>query len=491
MFFKNLQIYRLPAPWAMTAALLEQALAPQQFTPATSMDLVRQGWASPRGADQPLVHAVGGQFLLQMKTEKKLLPSTVVNQVAAARALEMEESQGFAPGKKAMKELKERVTDELLPRAFAILSTTAVWIDSVNGWLVVDAASPAKADEVIKLLLKSVDKLPLESLRVQRSPVAMMTGWLQADESPVGFTVDQDAIMRATGESKAQVAYKRHTLEADDIRRHIAAGKQCTRLAMTWSDKISFVLDESLAVKSVKPLDVIAERESGTKNNEERFDSDFTLMAGELSKMMADLVEALGGEVEDVAPAARPAAAAQQKAERAVNLTADLYKLRARYRDVLNELYDSTVQPAVARVREHMAETAEGAIKSALTLAKELPGGSQSADLLLVAAVEIMEPSPRPAKGHEPVREQRVVLQLNGEAAGAVPPGDGSATDPLYDQAVEVVRTNQRASISLVQRHLRVGYNRAARLIESMAAAGVVKGTQGVYTVATVTGAAA
>ena len=46
------------------------------------------------------------------------------------------------------------------------------------------------------------------------------------------------------------------------------------------------------------------------------------------------------------------------------------------------------------------------------------------------------------------------------------------------------MRTQQRASISLVQRHLRVGYNRAARLIESMEAGGVVKGTQGIYTVA-------
>lgn len=490
MFFKNLQIYRLPARWAMTAAVLEQALAPQQFTPATSMDLVRQGWAAPRGADAPLVHAVGGQFLLQLKTEKKLLPSTVVNQVAAARALEMEEAQGFLPGKKAMKELKERVTDELLPRAFAILSTTAVWIDPVNGWLVVDAASPSKADEVIKLLLKSVDKLPLESLRVMRSPVGAMTEWLQADESPAGFTVDQDAIMRATGESKAQVAYKRHTLEADDIRRHIAAGKQCTRLAMTWNDKISFVLDESLAIKSVKALDILRECAIG-EAADERFDSDFTLMTGELAKMLAHLVEALGGEADVETQTPGPAAAGQQKIERAVNLTADLYKLRTRYRDVLNELYDSTVLSAVARVREHMAETAEGAIKSALTLAKELPGGSQSADLLLVAAVEIMEPSPRPATGHEPVRELRPVLSLNGEAAGAVPPGDGSASDPLYDQAVTVVRTHQRASVSLVQRHLRIGYNRAARLIEAMEVAGVVNGAQGVYTVAALTGAAA
>ena len=388
MFFKNLQIYRLPANWPMSAPELNSMLERQAFTPATSAELQRQGWASPRGAGEPLVHAVGGQFLLQLKTEKKLLPSTVVNQVAAARALEMEEAQGFAPGKKAMKELKERVTDELLPRAFAILSTTAVWIDPINGWLVVDAASPAKTDEVVKLLLKSVDKLPLESLRVMRSPVAMMTGWLQCDEAPAGFTVDQDAIMRATGESKAQVAYKRHTLEADDIRRHIAAGKQCTRLAMTWNDKISFVLDESLAIKSVKPLEII--KENATRNDDERFDSDFSLMTGELAKLLVDLVEALGGEVDAVAPAARPAVDAA------------------------------------------------------------------------------------PAKGHEPVREQRPVLQLNGEAVGIVPPGDGSASDPLYGQAVEVVRTHRRASISLVQRHLRIGYNRAGNLLEAMEAQGVV-----------------
>jgi hypothetical protein len=46
--------------------------------------------------------------------------------------------------------------------------------------------------------------------------------------------------------------------------------------------------------------------------------------------------------------------------------------------------------------------------------------------------------------------------------------------DPLYDQAVQIVLQNKRASISLVQRHLRIGYNRAARLIEDMEKAGLV-----------------
>ena len=50
----------------------------------------------------------------------------------------------------------------------------------------------------------------------------------------------------------------------------------------------------------------------------------------------------------------------------------------------------------------------------------------------------------------------------------------GAESDPLYDKAVEIVLKNRRASISLVQRHLRVGYNRSARIIEAMEKAGLV-----------------
>ena len=295
MFFKNAQVYRLPAGYDMTAERLIELLAPQAFRPATSAELTTSGWIAPT-KDGALVHTVNKQLLIALQTEKKLLPASVVTQVAKAKAEEMEEQQGFPVGRKAMKELKERVADELLPRAFSIITAVRTWIDPVNGWLVVDAASPSKADDVVKMLLKAVDRMPLESLRVQRSPVAVMTGWLDADEAPAGFTIDQDTELRATGESRAAVRYVKHSLDPDDIRRHIAAGKQCTRLAMTWNSRISFVLTESLAIKSIKPLDILKEGGPGAANDIERFDNDFILMAGELSKLLADLVEALGGE---------------------------------------------------------------------------------------------------------------------------------------------------------------------------------------------------
>jgi recombination associated protein RdgC len=214
--------------------------------------------------------------------------------------LEIEEQQGYKPGRKQMKEIKERVADELLPRAFSIYRDTRVWIDPVNRWLVIDAAASAKADEVIGLLSKTIDPLPLEPLYVARSPAAAMTDWLAADEAPAGFTVDQDTELRASGESRAAVRYVKHAIEAEDVRRHIQAGKQCTRLAMTWADRVSFVLTESMDIKRVAPLDVLKENADAMgQNDDERFESDWTLMTGELARLLDGLVEALGGEKRD------------------------------------------------------------------------------------------------------------------------------------------------------------------------------------------------
>ena len=76
---------------------------------------------------------------------------------------------------------------------------------------------------------------------------------------------------------------------------------------------------------------------------------------------------------------------------------------------------------------------------------------------------------------------------IEGVLEGGTVDGDGEVTgedgagekDPMYDQAVEVVLKNRRASISLVQRHLKIGYNRAARLVEDMEKAGLVSAMSG------------
>ncbi|HYS63769.1 MAG TPA: recombination-associated protein RdgC [Paraburkholderia sp.] len=307
MWFKNLQLHRLPAPWSITPEQMEKWLAPHAFAPGNSVEMQSHGWASARDNDS-LVYSLNGQMLLVFRTEKKLLPASVVTQVTKARAADLEEQQGFKPGRKQMRELKEQVTDELLPRAFSIRRDTRVWIDTRNGWLVIDAASQAVADEVRGLLVKSIDQLPLGTVRVTQSPVAAMTGWLLAGEGPAGFTLDQDTELRSPAEGNATVRYVGHTLDAEDMRRHIEAGKQCMRLAMTWNDRVSFVLTPSLTIKRIAPLDVLKEASDPTaQNDDERFDSDVTLMTAELDRMLNDLLDALGGEQGEAMPQAAAA----------------------------------------------------------------------------------------------------------------------------------------------------------------------------------------
>jgi DNA recombination-dependent growth factor C len=87
-----------------------------------------------------------------------------------------------------------------------------------------------------------------------------MTEWLLSGEGPAGFTLDQDTELRSPTEGNATVRYVGHTLDAEDMRRHIEAGKQCMRLAMTWNDRVSFVLTPSLTIKRIAPLDVLRKR---------------------------------------------------------------------------------------------------------------------------------------------------------------------------------------------------------------------------------------
>jgi recombination associated protein RdgC len=296
MWFRNLQIYRL-RDCAISPDQLEAALASLAFQPCGNMDMQSRGWLAPRGEGGALVHVLKDQMLIALGVEQKLLPSAVINQHAQERAEEIEEQQGYKPGRKQLREIRERVAEELLPRAFSRRRKTYAWIDPLGGWLVVDAASPAKADELVEALLKCSPDITPALVRTQLSPMTAMTGWLAANEAPAGFSIDRDCELLAPGEEKSLVRYVRHPLEADEIREHIASGKQVTKLAMTWNDRISFVLNENMQVKRLAFLDLIKEEsEQQAETADEQFDADFAIMSGELARFLPDLVEALGGE---------------------------------------------------------------------------------------------------------------------------------------------------------------------------------------------------
>ncbi len=292
MWFKNLIVYRLPENWAMSAEQLQQKLADKPLLPCSGLQKQNRGWV-PVAGDERLVLTAGRHYLLALGLEQKLLPASVINQVARERAVELEAQQGFKVGRKAMKDLREQVADELLPRAFALRSTVHVWIDPVGGWLVVNAAAMGKAEAVLEMLNKTLDGLPLELWQTQRAPGTVMTDWLAAGEAEGGFTLERELELRAAGEGRSTVRYANHTLEGEEIRAHIADGKRATRLGLTWRDRVSFVLTESLQIKKVEFLEVIRDQAAEAEDDVALMQLSFTLMSGELAQLLREIQDSL------------------------------------------------------------------------------------------------------------------------------------------------------------------------------------------------------
>ena len=317
--FKNLMLYRLGADWSATVAQIEAALATAPFAECGLTQARASGWVPPRGEDHgPLIEVVAGQWLLQLMVEQKVVPGSVIKRQVDALAARVEKQTGRKPGKKQRTELKDQALLDLLPMAFTKRASVKVWIAPAERLLALDAGSASKCDEVLTALSAALPGLSAVLVNTTVSPAAAMAEWLVSGEAPAGFSIDRDCELKAADGEKPVVRYARHALDIVEIREHILAGKQPTRLALTWQGRVSFMLTEGLQIKKVAFLDGVFE--SGSKKDDS-FEADAAIATGELAPMIGDLLDALGGEqVFGDAPAA--AAAATMPATPAAGATA-------------------------------------------------------------------------------------------------------------------------------------------------------------------------
>ncbi|MFT4243430.1 MAG: recombination-associated protein RdgC [Acidovorax sp.] len=304
--FKNMIVYRIAPGWQVDLAQVEEALSKAPFVECGATQEKSVGWVPPRGeAHGPLVESVGGQWVLRFMAESKVLPGSVLARKVKEKAAQIEQQTGRKPGKKETRELKDEAKLDLLPMAFTKQGSMWVWIDREARTLVLDTSSQGRADEVVTLLVESLPGLSVALINTQTSPQAAMAHWLKEQEPPVGFTVDRECELKSASEEKAVVRYARHPLDIEEVQAHIAAGKLPTKLALTWDDRVSFMLTEGLQLKKVAFLDTVFE---GTKADDGGFDTDVAIATGELCKLIPDLIEALGGEPESGVAAAAAAA---------------------------------------------------------------------------------------------------------------------------------------------------------------------------------------
>lgn len=306
--FKSASFFRIALDFALPPLeALEEALQSARFLPCGATQAESSGWVPPRGNKSAvLAEPVGASVILRLCVERRPLPASAVKDAVDERIEKYKQETGRERvGAKIKKEFKEEAIQSLLPRAFTKRSATTLWIDPVNKFLVVDSGSLAGADRVVTHLIEALGEVPgsrpglmAKPVQTQMSAGAAMAHWLASREAPVSFSVDRDCELKTPDDQKSTVRYSRHTLEIDEVAQHIAAGKLPTQLAMTWNERVSFTLSDMGQIKKIKLLDVVLDGVQENGKDDDGFDTDAAIVTGELSALIPDLLEALGGELQ-------------------------------------------------------------------------------------------------------------------------------------------------------------------------------------------------
>lgn len=299
MWFKNVCPYILEQDFPLEGDGLDERLARDGFQPCGRLDLESRGWSAPLGDGYTqLVHAAGGCLMMALKEEGKLMPAAVVRESLQERVQVIEEQEGRKVRKKEKDRLKDEIILDLLPRAFTRSKRTFGYLDTRNGWLLVDAASWKKAEEFSERLRDALGTLPLAPPEPDTAPQAVMTRWLTRDAAPSDFTLGDECVLIDPELEGGEVRCKRLDLSSSEVKSHIKAGKRVSRLALTWQERVNFILDADMSIKRLRFLDAVQDERADTEahTDAERFDSDFTIMHLELARFIPRLLDVMSAE---------------------------------------------------------------------------------------------------------------------------------------------------------------------------------------------------
>ena len=297
MWFRNARPYKLPGRLGIDASELSQRLSRRPFQPCRPSQPTSSGWVAALSDEATdFVHKAGDYWLVRLQREERLLPASVIRSEVNSRIQEIQTGQGRRVQRKERLDIVDEVTQDFLPRAFTKSQHLEALINDKAGWVWVNTASAARAEDLLSLLREGLGNLPVTLPDTQKSPVVIMSQWLLNGGLPEGLSIGGDVDLEDPQEEGGVVRVRGMYLESDEIRRHIESGKQAVRLALSWQDQVDFVVDKDLSLRRIRVSDELKGiNEELYEDVLARRDADCLLMGETLSTLQTAIAKTFGG----------------------------------------------------------------------------------------------------------------------------------------------------------------------------------------------------
>lgn len=303
MWFKNLSLYRLPSPPILDPGRLDELLFKNAARPCATLEFSSYGWTPPLGRlGKTMTQVTNGNIMICARKEEKVLPASVIREMVEDRVSRIEQKEARRVARFERQDIRDEVLQDLLPKALVRVGLTYAYVDPRQGWLIVDAASQSKAEELTALLRGTVDGLSIQPMAVNKRPATVMTDWLKKG-TPKDFSLEYECELRDPGDEGGIVRCRQQDLDSAEIHAHLEAGKQVARLALSWDKRLSCLIGEDLTIKRLRFSDLVHEEaaETDAEDAASRFDADFAIMGLELGRFLPRLFEVFGGVATETA----------------------------------------------------------------------------------------------------------------------------------------------------------------------------------------------
>jgi len=290
MWFKQVQLLKLTVPVESSAPALAELLESLAFTPCLPMMPSSSGWVPPIDEEgAPLALGVNGCIMICLQLEEKILPASVVNHAMKERVKQIEASESRKVRSKEKMNLKEDITHTLLTRAFSKYTRLYAYLDTRNGWLVINTVSPGKTELFVNMLKKSLGEC-VEAFDVVK-PSAIITHWLKNKNYPQTISIEKSCVLRDPEKQNRVIRCQEQDLFDGSIQSLVKDGCEAIQMALCWYDRLNFVLADDFTLRSVRLADDdLIDTQDDLETKQQKFAADLVMMTELFTGLFNDLL---------------------------------------------------------------------------------------------------------------------------------------------------------------------------------------------------------